>query len=91
MSDQTERDIQRGERAQLLLRDELLVEAFQIIEQDIFEKWQNSPARDEKGRETLYLQQILLRRLQAQLELVVHTGQVAKATLAQRVKQALRG
>jgi hypothetical protein len=90
-ADQTERDIQRGERALQLLREPLIVEAFQIIEQDLIEKWQTSPARDVQARETLYLSQMLLKRLQAQLELVMHTGQVAKATLAQRIKAALRG
>lgn len=89
MTDLLERDIQRGERALQLLREPLIVEAFQIIEQDLIEKWQTSPARDEKGRETLYLSQILLKRLQAQLELVMETGQLAKATLAQQVRKAL--
>ena len=89
MTDVTERDINRGEHALRLMRDELLVEAFQIIEQDLIEKWQTSPARDKEARETLYLSQMLLKRLQNQLELVIETGQIAKATLAQRVKQSL--
>lgn len=89
MTDQTELDIQRGERALQLLREPLIIEAFQIIEQDLIEKWQTSPARDVQARETLYLSQMLLKRLQAQLELVMQTGQMAKATLLQRARQAL--
>jgi hypothetical protein len=89
MTDITERDIHRGERALALLRDEILIEAFQIIEQDLIDKWQSSPARDVQARETLYLSQMLLQRLQNQLQLVLETGQVAKATLAQRIKQSL--
>jgi hypothetical protein len=91
VTDKTELDIQRGERALQLLREPLIIEAFQIIEQDLIEKWQTSPARDKDARETLYLSQMLLKRLQSQLELVMQTGQMAKATLLQRAKQALRG
>lgn len=89
MTDALERDIQRGERARLLLQDELLVEAFQLIEQDLIQKWQTSPVRDREARETLYLSQVLLQRLQKQLTHVVETGQVAKATLLERAKRAM--
>jgi hypothetical protein len=89
VTDTTEMDILRGERALQLLREPLIVEAFSLIEQDLIDKWQNSPARDVQARESLYQSQILLRRLQAQLELVMQTGQVAKATLIQRAKLAL--
>lgn len=90
MSDQTETEIQRGQDAAQLLAHPLLAEAFAIIEADLIEKWQTSPARDVKARETLYLSQLLLRRLEGQLQLVVETGQVAAATLTQRIGQTLR-
>lgn len=87
MTDQTEHEIRRGEQAERLLSDPLLVEAFATIEQELTRQWQDSPARDTQARETLWLSLKLLHRLQGQLQVVVETGQVAKATLAQRVGQ----
>lgn len=90
MADKTEIEILRGKDAEQLLANPLLIEAFEIIERDIIQKWQTSPARDEKARETLYLSQLLLQRLASQLRLVVETGQIAQASLAQRAGQTLK-
>ena len=90
MTDTLERDILRGERAAQLMREDILVEAFQIIEQDLIQKWQTSPPRDAAARETLYLSQLLLQRVQKQLEHVMNTGQIAKATLAERARSFMR-
>lgn len=84
MSDKTEMEILRGERAQLLLQDELLIDAFTLIEEELTEQWQNSPARDQEGREKLWLSLKLLHKLQRNLVTVMETGKIAKATLAQR-------
>ncbi|MFD0738241.1 hypothetical protein ACFQZQ_02920 [Lysobacter koreensis] len=89
MTDKTEHEILRGHDAELLLSHPLLTDAFQIIEQELTEQWQNSPARDQEGREKLWVSLKLLKRLQGQLTSVVETGQFAKATLAQRVGQRL--
>lgn len=85
-----EEQVLRGEEARQLLEHPLLVEAFQTIEQEVTQAWQNSPARDVEGRENLWLQRKLLQKLRGQLEEVMETGKVAKASLAQRaVEQAL--
>lgn len=89
MTDKLEMEIVRGADAEQLLANPLLREAFELIEQDLIEKWQTSSLQDEKGREKLYLSQIMLARIVKQIELVVQTGQVAKATLAQRTGRAL--
>lgn len=88
MADKTERDIFRGERAQRLLEDELLQEAFATIEQEYTKQWINSPARDEAGRQSLYLMVKSLHRLRMELESVLQTGQVAKhnLTLAEKAR-----
>lgn len=83
-----EEQARRGEEARQLLEHPLLVEAFQTIEQEVTQAWQTSPARDVDGRENLWLQLKLLRKLQGQLELVMETGKSAKATLAQRAAEA---
>lgn len=78
----------RGEEARQLLEHPLLAEAFQTIRNEVIEKWQSSPARDVEGREKLWLTLRLLNRLEGQLQSVVETGKVARATLLQRAKQA---
>lgn len=88
MSD--ELDARRGEQARQLLEHPLLVEAFDLIEQEYTEQWKSSPARDQDAREKLWLSLKLLHRLRGQLETVVETGKVAQATLAQRALEAAR-
>lgn len=85
MIDKTEHEILRGQDAEQLLAHPLLVEAFELIEEELSNQWQNSPARDQEGREKLWLTLRLLKRLQVQLRSVVETGQFAKLTLAQRI------
>lgn len=75
--------IRDGQEAERLLAHPLLVEAFDLIEKDIVEQWMNSPARDEEGRQKLWLMQGLLRRLKAQITSVVNEGKVVEATLKQ--------
>jgi hypothetical protein len=89
MDDKTEFEIARGERAQQVLREPLLQEAFTEIERELIEQWQNSPVRDVEGREKLYLTLRCLQKLQGHLVSVVETGKVAQATLAQRIGQSL--
>lgn len=83
-----EQQAQRGTEAERLLEHPLLVEAFAVIEQDITDKWTNSPARDSDGRERLWTQLKLLQRVRAEIQTVAETGKVAQATLAQRFREA---
>lgn len=89
MTDKAEFEIARGERANQLLSDPLLSEAFEIVEQELVNQWQNSPARDAEGREKLFLTLKCLHRAKAHLTSVLETGVMAKATLAQRAGQTL--
>lgn len=91
MTDRTEYEIARGERAHQLLTDPLLVEAFETVEQELHDQWQNSPARDAEGREKLFLTLKCLQRARLNLVSMVETGVMAKATLAQRASQTLSG
>ena len=89
MTDKTELEIQRGRDAELLLQHPLLQEAFEVIEREVTEQWQNSPARDVDGREKLWLTLKLLKQVRHQIVSVVETGQVAQATLVQRIGHGL--
>ena len=61
------------------------------FEHEVIDRWTNSPASDADGREKLYLTLKLLHRGRLQLTSVVESGKLAKATLAQRARQALTG
>lgn len=87
--DRTELEIQRGERAALLLQDELLVETLERIDTEYTEQWKNTPARDVEGREKLWLMVKTVQKFRTELETVLSTGKLAKATLAQRLGQKL--
>lgn len=89
MNDQAEYEIARGERAHQLLSDPLLVEAFETVEKELHDQWQNSPVRDAEGREKLFLTLKCLQKSRAHLTSVLETGVMAKATLAQRAGQTL--
>lgn len=89
MTDKTEYEIQRGERAAQILAEPIIVEALEVIEQEYTEQWKNSPARDQEGREKLWLMVKTAQRFRAELVQAMETGQVAKATLAQRIGQRL--
>lgn len=84
-----EQEAQRGQDAKRLLEEPLLKEAFETIEQELIEQWKQAPARDVEGREKLWLMLHLLNKVHGHLESVMASGQLAQATLAQRVKRAL--
>lgn len=87
--DRIEAEILRGERAKQLLEEPLIVEAFQVIEKEYLDQWQNSPARDVEGREALFLMLKCLQRVKGHLTLAMESGMIEKATLAQRAGQTL--
>lgn len=84
MTANLEEDARRGERARLLLTDPLLAEAFDKIDQELRDAWQNSPARDVDGRETLWLSVKLLSQVKSHLYAVVESGQLASHELSRR-------
>jgi hypothetical protein len=90
MSDTLETEIRRGEHAASLLNDELLTEAFATIEKEYTEQWLNSPARDSEAREKLWLSLKLLQMVRGHLQSTLETGQIARATLAERVGQTFK-
>ena len=80
----------RGDAAERLLKDELLLEAFSTLEQEYTHLWKQTKPSDEAAREKLWLSLRQLELVKAQLQSVVQTGKVAKATIAQRAKAALQ-
>jgi hypothetical protein len=73
----------RGLRAQALIDDELLREAFQMLRTRYTNEWAESPARDSEGREKLWLMLKLLSAVDAHLSEVLTTGKLAATQLEQ--------
>tara|TARA_R100000406_G_C3074026_1_gene115013 strand:+ start:123 stop:407 length:285 start_codon:yes stop_codon:yes gene_type:complete len=74
-------DVSRGEKAASLLRNEILQEAFQTLEQDFIQAWKSSSVDDSQNRERLYMLCQNLSALRGYLEGVVTSGKLAKAQL----------
>jgi hypothetical protein len=83
----------RGMRANELMSDEIMVEAFTLLDQRLTNEWANSPARDTDGRERLWMMLKLLKSVEGHLKEVATTGKMAslkleqERTLMQRAKQ----
>lgn len=76
-------EVERGEKAASLLRNELLQEAFQQLEADFIQAWKGSSVEDSQNRERLYMLCQNLSALRGYLEGIVTNGKLAKAQLAE--------
>ncbi len=74
-------NMERGEKAAALLRNELLQEAFSTLEQDFMQAWKVSSVEDSQNRERLYMLCQNLSALQGYLESIVTGGKLAKSQL----------
>ena len=74
-----EERIYDGNRARECLENEQFIWAFESIEQELTNAWRTSPARDEAGREKIYLTLQLLTKLKATLTSSLETGKLAEA------------
>lgn len=82
-----EQQIFNGDQARQVLENEQFVQAFADIEQEIFQAWQNSPVRDEEGRQELFRLTKAAQKFKAMLQTRLETGKLAKIQLEQ--EQAL--
>ena len=76
-----EQELYRADRAKEVIENEVFIDAFERIKQEIFDQWASAPARDTEGRERLWLMQSLLGKLQITLQSTMEGGKVAKAEL----------
>lgn len=73
--------IERGDKAASLLRNEILTEAFDVLEADFIQAWKHSPVNDSQNRERLYMLCQNLSAVRAYLDKVVTDGKLAKSQL----------
>ena len=78
-----EQQIYDAARAKEVLENPAFEQAFDTIRQEYTQAWQNSPARDAEGRESLYLMIRLTNKLQATLTGMLENGKMASINLEQ--------
>ena len=86
---QLRHEADRGRRAQDLMSDELMVEAFNTIRTRLTTEWADSPARDHEGREKIWLMLKSLNAVEVHLRTTLETGQMAQTQLNQ-LRQAMQ-
>jgi hypothetical protein len=69
--------IDRGVKAEKLLKDPLLIEAFEAVHTALQKAWSESPVRDMEGREKLFLMIKAAKDVRGYLEQAVRDGKVA--------------
>lgn len=72
-----EQIIAKGQHAKRLLEDEVLVEALDAIEKDIFDEWRTTTIEAYDERSDLFLTLKCLERLKARLRAILDDGVIA--------------
>ena len=84
--DKLRHDIERAKKAEVLLREPLLVESFDQLESNFIDAWQNTSVSDTDNRERIYYLLSALKALRGHLTNVVENGKVAQLNLEQLKK-----
>ena len=65
-------------RAQSLITDPLLNESFDVLKEDLMNRWNHSGSTDLEARESIWLAMRLLDRIHGHINSIVETGHMAK-------------
>lgn len=76
-----EQRIYQADRAREVLDNEAFQQVFADYKQEITEQWTKSPARDQDGREKLWLMLSMLNKLEAMLQSSLDSGKLARLDL----------
>ena len=68
----------REHRAKALIDNPLFQEAFDVLKEDLMNRWSNSGSADLQARESIWLAMRLLDRIRGHLTSIVETGQMNK-------------
>ena len=69
---------ERERRAQSLINDPLLNESFDVLKEDLMNRWNHSGSTDLEARESIWLAMRLLDRIHGHISSIVETGHMAK-------------
>jgi hypothetical protein len=88
MSDR-QAELDRGIKAERLLNDPTLTEAFDLVSKAIHERWEQCPTRDREGAHELKLMLKLLGDVRANLEQALVDGKLAAEELKYQARRDL--
>ena len=69
---------ERERRAQSLINDPLLNEAFDTLKEDLMNRWNHSGSTDLEARESIWLAMRLLDRIHGHINSIIESGHMAK-------------
>ena len=69
---------ERERRAQSLINDPLLNEAFDVLKEDLMNRWNHSGSTDLEARESIWLAMRLLDKIHAHVTSIIETGHMTK-------------
>ena len=69
---------ERERTAKSLIDDPLLNEAFDVLKEDLMNRWNHSGSTDLEARESIWLAMRLLDRIHGHINSIVETGHMAK-------------
>ena len=71
-------DDERARKANGLLQNELFIEAFDVLKQDLLNRWSNSGSTEVEARVSIWLAMRLLDKIHALIKSIVETGNMNK-------------
>ena len=69
---------ERERRAQSLINDPLLNESFDVLKEDLMNRWNHSGSTDLEAREAIWLAMRLLDRIHGHINSIIESGHMAK-------------
>ena len=69
---------ERERRARSLIDDPLLSEAFDVLKEDLMNRWNHSGSTDLEARESIWLAMRLLDRIHGHINSIIESGHMAK-------------
>jgi hypothetical protein len=69
---------ERERRARSLIDDPLLNEAFDVLKEDLMNRWNHSGSTDLEARESIWLAMRLLDRIHGHINSIIESGHMAK-------------
>ena len=69
---------EKERRAHSLISDPLFNEAFDVLKEDLMNRWTHSGSTDLEARESIWLAMRLLDRIHGHINSIVETGHMAK-------------
>jgi len=69
---------ERESRAKALIDDPVLKEAFEVLREDLMNRWNHSGSTDLEARESIWLAIRLLDRIHGHIQSIVDTGHMNK-------------